>query len=75
MVNRIGNRFSKRRRHKMLGSGRSGIVFEALKKAPRTYESAWQSAGGVSQGGEIVFPSVVDTKCLVLGVLELYSKL
>ena len=34
----IGNRCSKRRRHKMLAFGRSGAVLEALKKGPRTYE-------------------------------------
>ena len=51
LTNRVGNRFSKRRRHKMLGFGRFRAVFEALKKAPTTYGGAWQSTAGVSQGG------------------------
>ena len=51
-LNHIGNRCSKRRRHRMLGFGRSGAALEALKKAPRTsYDTAWESAGGAMQGG------------------------
>ena len=50
--NCIGNRCSKRRRHTMLGFGRSGAALEALKKAPRTsYDTAWESGGGAMQGG------------------------
>ena len=51
-LNHIGNRCSKRRRHRMLGFGRSGAALEALKKVPRTsYDTAWESAGGAMQGG------------------------
>ena len=50
-LNHIGNRCSKRRRHRILGFGRSGAALEALKKVPRTSYAAWESAGGVMQGG------------------------
>ena len=40
----IGNRCSKRRRHRMLGFGRFGAALEALEKAPRTWcDTAWES--------------------------------
>ena len=57
-LNRAENRRRKRCRSKVLGFelsgtvlGRSGTVCEALKKVPRTYDGAWQFAGGVHQGG------------------------
>ena len=50
--NHLGNRCSKRRRHRMLGFGRSGAALEPLEKVPRTsYDTAWESAGGAMQGG------------------------
>ena len=51
-LNHIGNRCSKRRRHRMLGFGRSGAALEPVKKVPRTsYDTAWETEGGPMQGG------------------------
>ena len=57
-LNRAENRRRKRCRSKVLGFGlsgtvwgRSGAVFEALKKAPRTYGTPWQFASPLHQGG------------------------
>ena len=52
LINRIENRFPKRRRHKMLGFGRPGATPETLKKVAKTsYDTAWEFADGAMQGG------------------------